>query len=118
MPKQDLWTPRPLPALTGSAVPDPWRIRHRLDLQSLLVPEPRRSGPTRSELLLRPRPQGWQRLDDLRRLDADWRVASIREDRTTPSASGASLKHTSAASSLRKSAGTKTGKPRGSGKIR
>lgn len=57
--------PEDVPPLTGSAVLDPWRIRHRLDLRGLLEPEPRRTAPTRSEVLLwqalEPRPEGWLR---------------------------------------------------------
>lgn len=54
-----------LPPLTGSALLDPWRIRHRLTLLGLVATEPRRSSVTPSEGLLwaalEPRAEGWQR---------------------------------------------------------
>jgi len=45
-----------LPPLTRSAVLDPWRVRHRLDLLGQLETEPPH-GPTRSEMML------WEALD-------------------------------------------------------
>jgi very-short-patch-repair endonuclease len=54
-----------LPPLTGSAVLDPWRIRHRLALAGQLEDPRRREGPTLSERMLwnalEGEPDGWLR---------------------------------------------------------